>query len=101
MLTNGQAFTIVNRDSSIAFDNGSERWRRLYRRYTPPSRVRHLGSLQKIISWHFRGQHLEQDLTEWEAEMESYVQRTGSQALTDEIKISILVMRLPTVLKEH
>ena len=65
-----KASRVVCRDDSD--ENGFESWRRLYARYAPSKRVKYLGHMQKILTWKFTESTLEQDLIDWETEIEKY-----------------------------
>ena len=58
LMCHNKASLIVCRDDSD--ENGFESWRRLYVRYAPSKRVKHLGHIQKILTWKFTEANLEQ-----------------------------------------
>ena len=65
-----KASRIVCRDDSD--ENGFESWRRLSVRYAPSKRVKYLGHMQMILTWKFNETNLEQNLNDWETEIEKY-----------------------------
>ncbi len=93
-----RAQRIVFRDDSD--ENGFESWRRLYLRYAPTKRVKYLGSIQRILTWKFSEATLEQDLNDWEAEVDKY-ERGSSQKITDDVRIGVLMFGCPTPIQHH
>ena len=100
LMCHGKAAHIVYRDDTD--ENGFESWRRLHVRYTPSKRVKYLDHMQKILTWKFTEANLEQDLNDWEIEIEKYgTVSSGQNILSDDIKVSILVSKAPSEIQRH
>ena len=97
LLCNEKAARVVLRDDSE--ENGFEKWRRLHLRYAPPKRVKFLGLMQKILTWKFNENTLETDLNDWEVEIEKY--ERSAQALSEDVKVGLLMSHTPTELQKH
>jgi hypothetical protein len=85
----GKAGRIISRDDTD--ENGFESWRRLYVRYAPTKRVKFIGSIQKVLNWKLTDANLEQDLLDWENEIEKYEKSPGATPIPDDVKIGIYV----------
>merc|ERR1711965_155000 len=98
-MCHNKASSIVCRDDSD--ENGFESWRRLYVRHAPSKRVKYLGHMQKILTWKFTEANLEQDLNDWEAEIENYKTGGGQDIITDDVKVGVLMPNAPTEIQRH
>ena len=56
--------------------------------------------MQKILQWKFTDQNLEQDLNDWEAEIERY-EKESTHVVPDDVKVGILMSQSPTDLQKH
>ena len=72
LLCTDDALRLVSRDDDID-ENGFESWRRLFQRYAPQKRLQHFGQMQQILAWQFREGSLEQDLIDYNLEIQSYL----------------------------
>ena len=90
MLCKGQALDLVINSGQ---GEGLEAWRQLCKRYEPKMRARWAGMLVNILSWNFDGDVL-QRVEAFEREITMY-ESDSKEKVTDNIKIGILLMRLP------
>ena len=93
-----KASRIARRDESDK--NGFESWRRLYIRYAPSKRVKYLGHMQRNLTWKFTEANLEQDLNDWEAEIEKH-DAGSNQATADGVKVGVLMSNAPSEIQRH
>ena len=69
-------------------------------RYAPSKRVKYLGHMQRILTWKFTEANLEQDLNDWEAEIEKY-DAGSNQNVTDGVKVGVLMSNAPSEIQRH
>ena len=93
-----KAARIVCRDESD--ENGFESWRRLHARYALCPRVKYLGHMQKILTWKFTEANLEQDLNDWESEIEKY-ERGAHQSISEDVRVGVLMSNAPSDIQKH
>ena len=97
LLCSDKAARIVQREASDF--NGFESWRRLHVRYAPSKRVRYLGHMHKIINFKFHEPSLEQDLNDWETEIDKYERGSGN-AVPEDVKVGVLMSNAPSKIQE-
>ena len=97
LCTDKASRVVCRNDSDI---NGFESWRRLYVRYAPSKRVKYLGHMQTILKFRFSDANLEQDLNDWEAEIEKY-ERGSGQIVSDDVRVGVLMSNTPSKIQEH
>ena len=97
MLTRHGALDIV---VNAGQGNGLEAWRKLCIRYEPKSRMKHTHILAELIHWDFGGQ-VTVKLEAFDRRVNDY-EKLSKEALTDNVKIGILLANLPKgAIRQH
>eukprot|EP00971_Amphidinium_carterae_P324865 6454847-Amphidinium_carterae.1 len=93
-LVGGIALTILR---AVEEQHGFEAWRRLCQHFEPAVATRTVGVLQSLLNPTFRGdslQHWHEDLLKWESELRYY--ERDAQALSDGVKVALVLARAPS-----